>query len=122
MLDFNTWLGTNTNTRPSATERAVAAWDRIQDKPSSITIKRGSTTLPAQTVRIEYNVETSEVIGATGISSKRRLTVFGIQDHPSEDDTNIQRGDQFAHEGMIFKVIDMIPTLGEIQARAEAIN
>lgn len=121
MLNFDAWLGTNNNVRPSATDRAIAAWDRIQDKPSPITIERGqSTTLAAQTVRIEANQETREVAGGAGKSSVRQITLFGIKDHPTQADTNIQRGDRFTYLGSQYRVIDLIHTLGEVQARAEA--
>lgn len=109
----------------AAGPRAAAAWARIQDKPTSITIKRGSTTLAAQTVRVEFSSTVREVQGSTGISSKRDAIIFGIRDHDSLPDTDIQRGDQFAikdDEGTVlghYRVVDVILTIGEKQARAE---
>jgi hypothetical protein len=103
----------------AAGPRAAAAWARIQDKPTSITIKRQNTTLSAQTVRVEFSSTVREVQGSTGMSSRRDAIIFGIRDHDKLDDTDIQRGDQFALSSGLYRVVDVILTLGEVQARAE---
>lgn len=97
--------------------RAHDAWERIQDKPTQITIKRVGTP---QTVRIETANTVQETEGAAGQSSVRRTTVFGIRGHETKPDTDIQRGDRFAHNGVQYRVIDVVLTLGEKQAYCEA--
>ncbi len=109
---------------PTAASRAEATWLRIQEKPSSVVLVRGtSTTLAAQTVRLEYgNQMPSESQGGAGASSKQGLIVFGVRDHETVADTNIQRGDRFAVSGSQYRVIAVIPTLGEIQAMCEVLS
>lgn len=115
---------------PSAAERAADAWRRINDKPSSIVLVRNAnsasqTTLAAQTLRVEYNDMSSvsgEIGGAGGASSQRSATLFGIRSHATLPDTDIRRDDRFRHDGMQFRVMDVIYTLGEIQARAEVLS
>ncbi len=121
MADFDAWLTGNTHA-PVGSERAVLAWRRIQDKPTSITINRDGVTHPAQTVRIEYN-ETGRVImgEANSASAVRDVILFGVKNHPTVADTNLQYGDRFAYNGQIFKVVFVITTIGEIQANCEAI-
>lgn len=123
MLDFNGWLNTNTEALAAA-DRAAAAWRRILDKPSVITILRETVTLPEQTARLEYTSSTigSEYSGGAGTSGHQSVIVFGIQGHPSESDTDIQRGDLFTADGKQFRVINVISTIGEIQAMCEALS
>jgi hypothetical protein len=103
-------------------ERAADAWQRIQYKPSSITIKRGATTLAAQTVRVEANSTTVEVVGqGGGDSSENTVTAFGIRDHATLPNTNIQRDDVFSWNGIRHKVKHIIFQTGEIQALCEAL-
>jgi len=130
MPNFGTWLGSSTHVSQN---RAEDAWARIQQKPSSITLFRTTTpddvvTLDAQTVRIEYDSaaretgsgSASEVPGA-GIAAVRELTLFGIKDHPVQSDTDIRRDDMFVLNGDTYIVTDVIPTLGEIQAKARRV-
>jgi hypothetical protein len=102
--------------------RAADAWKRINDKPSSIVLVRKGTARPAQTVRVEYDRGTGvgSEVGDAGKSSRRGVIVFGIRGHETLPDTDIQRGDQFTLDGAQFKVIDVVHTLGEIQASCEA--
>jgi len=106
--------------------RAADAWKRISEKPSSITIVRGvpKAAIAAQTVRVEYNSGNTglENRGGAGVSSMQRVTVFGIRDHDTLADTDIRRDDQFAYDGLIFRVISVVKTIGEIQAKCEALG
>lgn len=122
MADLDAWLADNDNA-PKASQRAVYAWRRIQDKPTVITINREGVTLPAQTVRIEYN-ETERVMTgeANGTSSSRDVILFGVKNHPTVADTDLKYGDRFAHNGQMFKVIFVITSIGEIQANCEALS
>ncbi len=122
MVDINAWLASG-NTAPNTTQRAVDAWKRISDKPVSITVNRNGTAIPAQTVRIEYSESERVITGeASGMSAVRDVVVFGVKNHPSIADTNLQYGDLFSHDGQIFKVVFVMSTIGEIQANCEAVK
>lgn len=123
MADASAWAGFGTTT--DASDRADAAWDRINEKPSSIRFIRGNNpkvTLPAQTIRIEYSNQTSnsEPKGGAGMSGSQRAIIFGIRGHETEPDTDVLRDDRFAFNGQQFRVITVIFQTGEKQAMCEA--
>lgn len=124
MPDVTSWLGGGAAIDPAP--RAIAAWTRIQHKPSAIQLKRHGVSglMAAQTVRIEYSDTRggSEVTGAGGKSSQQYLIIFGIRDHPTLPDTDIKRGDQLTIEGLQLRIIETVLTLGEIQAKAETLS
>ena len=101
--------------------RAALAWRRIQDKPSSITILRVGT---AQTVRIEFSETVRESMDISGTGSYRDVVVFGVRDHSdvSVTDTDILARDRFVLNNVEYQVMDVVTTLGEVQARCEAIS
>lgn len=105
-------------------DRAADAWRRIQDKASLIVLDRHVSNvdllLQAQTVRVEYDNNASESESDAGRTATRKVILFGIRGHRSLPDTNVKRGDRFAFEGKQFKVVDLVLTIGEIQAHAEA--
>lgn len=107
-----------------ASDRAAAQWERIQEKPTSIVIVRGTaTTLAAQTVRIELSstVSGSQVTGdGGGASGSQDGYVFGIHGHATLPDTDIQRDDRFVSDGVQYRVITVVKTIGQIQASIEA--
>lgn len=104
-------------------DRAQDAWDRIQDKPSSIVLIRAKAPLAAQTMRIEMSEELSEGTGGAGQSAKQRGTLFGIKGHCSLADTDIQRDDRFTSKGIQYRVLSVIyEQIGEVQARVEAMS
>lgn len=112
-----------TSTADSETDRAVDAWKRISEKPTSVTMKQDDgTAVAAQTVRIEWDSTSSEAAGPGGQSSIRRGTMFGVRNHPTVTDTNVQRGNRFALNSYQYRVIDVLTTLGEVQARFEAMG
>lgn len=119
MADASAWIGAGTGT--AASDRAADAWERILEKPTTITIKRGATTLDPQTVRLEYSSQqgTPEAKGGAGVSSVQRVVAFGILGHATEPDTNIQRDDRFAADGLQFRVVSVIFQTGEKQAMCE---
>lgn len=124
MPNISGWLG---NTRISMIDegtRAAAAWNRIQDRPTSITLYRNESALGAQTVRLEYSEATTsaERPGVAGQPSERQLIVFGVQDHPTVADTNIQRGDMFRYGTDTYAIVDVILLPGEIQAYTERLQ
>lgn len=121
MPDIGNWLADTT------ASRAADAWSRITDKPASISIYRDRTrttpdeTLDPQTVRLEFSSTVREALGEGGRSSIRDLIVFGIKGHASIPDTDIRRGDVFEHDGNRYRVVDVLTTTGEVQARAEVL-
>jgi len=50
--------------------------------------------------------------------------LFGIKDHPDEADSDVQRGDRFvlAETKVQYRVLDVVHTLGEVQARCEGLT
>lgn len=120
MTNVNSWLSSGRYPKPDATVRAVAAWRRINDKSTSITIRRQQATLGAQTVRIEFDNGALEQMGVNTTPSLQRLTVFGVRGHPTVTNTDIRAKDMFVIGGKQYEVIAVIETLGEVQAQAEA--
>ena len=115
-----------TGAAATETDRAVDAWRRINEKPTSISMKRDTgNAVAAQTVRIEWGSSSGgsgERAGAGGQSSIRYGVVFGVHGHATVDDTDIQRGDRFTVNGYQYRVIDVLITLGERQCRFEVMN
>lgn len=119
MADASAWIGAGTTTAEA--DRAADAWERITEKPKSIVIRRGNTTLAAQTVRLEYSNSQSnaEAKGGAGVSSVQQAIVFGIRGHETLPDTNIRRDDRFEDGGRQIRVISVIYQTGEVQAKCE---
>jgi len=99
----------------SAEKRANLAWRLIQRNPTAITLYRGSAYLAAQTVRITFDATSTEVREA-GEATLRDGVIFGVRDHPTATDTNIQTGDRFNVNGQIYEVMDVILLPGSVQA------
>ncbi len=117
MPDIHAYLANNCPTKPF---RASAAWNRIQDKPTSVTVLRGNETLAAQTVRLEYRAMPGEAAGGAGLASVRRVVVFGVRDHATAANTDLKKGDRFVLNGsQEYRVIDVVVYPGELQATAE---
>lgn len=125
MINFDLWLDSTDDLIETPAEdeaaRAVAAWRRINDKPTSITVIRVGT---AQTVRLEYDTAAGERGGEAGTAGVRGLIVFGVRNYPggTPANTNIRRNDRFIYGSEEYQVIDVMETLGEIQAHAEVIS
>lgn len=119
-MPISNWFATATR-NPA---RAQDAWRRISEKPTSITIKRGTAALPAQTVRLEAsNASTgNQVSGSAGISAKQTVILFGITGHPTLADTDVQYNDRFAVDGIQYRVVMVTRTNGEVQATCEALS
>ena len=97
---------------------------RISDQAVTITIQRGAETLDAQTVRIEFGDSAREDLdlrrGLNVVPGVQRVVVFGVRNHPTVADTDIQRGDRFVVGATEFEVIGVISAPGEVQAICEA--
>lgn len=124
MPNFDNWLASSKFKPATAADKAVAAWRRIQDKPTSISLNRDGIAQTAQTVRLEYDADAQQDKDETGKSFRRELVVFGVKDHPSMAvlDTDIKAGDRFAIGVEHFEVSNVIFTTGEIQAIARRIS
>jgi len=121
MPDLNAWLSQRGRRGLPTTARAVRAWQRILDRPSSVVVYRGGTAQAAQTVRVEFG----DVVNArrdAGEASARTVTLLGVADHPEAADTDLRKGDRFTLAGAQYEVVDVIAAPGEIQARAERLT
>jgi hypothetical protein len=120
MPDLEAWLA-NDVVRPGV--RAGMAWRRINDRPTSITIRRAGEMLDAQTVRIEWSGYAREDedadVAVDAMPGVGRLTVFGVRGHPTVPDTDIQRGDRFVVGAADVEVIALMLPPGEVQAVCE---
>lgn len=120
-VSLTSWLY-DSDAVPAAT-RAAAAWNRINDKPTSVVFKNAAGTLQAaQTVRIEYDNSTSESESAAGQTAVRKLVVFGIRGHATLTNTDIREGYRFVHDSDEYRCVSTILTIGEIQGIFEVIG
>jgi hypothetical protein len=112
--DIDAWAG---NTFPLSSwladvSEAVDAARIVGDKITSITIIRTGVALDAQNVRIEdlsnrprsYQTEAGETALA-------EVLIVGYKNHATITDTDIQRGDRFALDGISYRVVAVVPGL-----------
>ncbi|MCE7937110.1 MAG: hypothetical protein DYG90_00620 [Chloroflexi bacterium CFX6] len=76
--------------------------------PHTVTLRRGAVTLAAQDCRIDLHAPSGEPSGAggrpgAGITGRLGASVFGAPD------LDIERGDQFVHEGLQYRVVQVEP-------------
>ena len=92
----------------------------VADKSTSITVLRGSSTLSAQTVRIEdLGGRGRQVQIEAGVMAQADMLILGYKGHPTLADTNLQRGDRFVAGGVAYEVIVVTPGLvNQFQAYA----
>lgn len=105
----------------SQPKRAVRAWKRIQRDPSSIAVERSGNVQTAQTVRIEFSIENNSYAGQgqNTMPSKRDLIIFGVRNHPTVTDTDLERGDRFVIGTSSYEITDVNDIVpGEVQADA----
>ena len=123
-LGFDEWMAGG-NSPMSESNYAIRQWRLIQRKPVSITLTRGTATIAAQTVRVEFGNEERREPGASGaLSVKRDVIIFGVKGHPTINDvevpdTDIRKADIFEYEGQKLKVVDVFPKVGMIEAHCE---
>lgn len=102
-------------------QRAKDAWRRISQKPLSIVLKPSSgADRAAQTVRVESDNSATLAESAAGAAPRRKVIVFGVRDHPTISNTVIVEGDRFVYLNDLYRCVDTIITLGEIQGIFEA--
>lgn len=105
-------------------DRACAAWDRIQERPTDVIFIRDGAALAEQCVRVEIKhtstFENMRALDEGTRSNKVDVVVFGILSHPTEDDTDIERNDRFALDTQIYEIQQVYNYQGEVQGHAEA--
>jgi len=102
-------------------KRAAQAWHRIQEKPMSVVFKTSSNQkLPGQVVRVESDNTATPSMSTAGTAPKRKVIVYGIRNHATLPNTDIQENYVFVFDGDQYRCIDIIITLGEIQSIWEA--
>jgi hypothetical protein len=126
MPSVTRWRITSRITVTDEGTRAVDALQRIQDRPTSVTLFRNESALAAQTVRLDYSEATTsaERRGVAGQPSERQLIIFGVRNHPDAAvlNTDIQRGDIFKYGGASYSIVDVILLPGEVQAYTERLQ
>lgn len=126
MPDLNALLAQRGQRGINAAVRAVRAWQRIQDRATTITVYRGNPAVAqtAQVVRVEFDSTTARVIQQTGQAAQQGVILFGVRDHPDSDvpDTDLKKGDRVMLADGNYQVISVIDLPGEIQARAERLS
>ena len=117
-MDFDLWL---IDTQPIASApRAALAMNAIYDKPTSVVFRTDAgVTLPAQTLRLEYEDTVGEVETDAGMAAPRKLIIFGIHGHSSLPNSDIAQGYRFTYQLQRYIVTSVLITIGEIQANAE---
>lgn len=113
--------------------RAVLRNLRIQWEPASIafTVPRvvnadGTVTaaheLDAQTVRVRYETRALIEAGTAGAAPVLYAIVDGVRDHPTLEDTDMEEGYTFIHNGDRFRITDVILIPGGIRGIARAMG
>lgn len=90
-------------------DRATSIGDLIALKPTSITIRRGSSTLSAQTVRLETLASQRMVVGEGGVTHACDALALCYYGHPTIANTDIQAGDRFVASGVAYEVVLKMP-------------
>lgn len=103
--------------------RANGTVRRIMDKPTDIRILRNGAFLDFdQTVRIEGR-STTDIQGTrdfgNSVTYTRGITVFGVRDHMTLPDLDIQINDRFGYDSTMYVVRGITLHAGEIQAACE---
>lgn len=102
--------------------RAERTWLHIQRWPSQIVLTRpavitddepspGPTALPSQTVRVTKDNRPRALRGEMGEGAELHCVVFGVRDHATLPDTDIERGDTFVLDGDAYVVdyVNLVP-------------
>lgn len=125
MVTFSNWLS---GTHPSlqtrtlrAQKRAAHAWKRINEKPSTVTLRTAAgVNRAAQVVRLEVDNRASVAESVAGVAPTMHLIVYGVRNHATQADTVMAEGDRFVYAGDQYRIDDIILQMGEIQGVATA--
>lgn len=111
--------------------RAVSMWAMMSRRPSTMTFTRpkvvhkdGTVTPPvtiSQIVRVEYDNRPTIAQGVAGVAPILQAVIYGVVGHPDESiaDTDIDEGYEFDWDGNHFRITDVIPVPGGVQAIAK---
>lgn len=95
----------------------TAIGDLITLKPTSITVRRGNSTLSAQTVRLETLASQRAVVGEGGVTLMCDALLLGYKEHPTIADTDLKAGDRFRADSVDYECVLVMPAHQEcIQA------
>jgi hypothetical protein len=122
MPNFDTWLASGDLRPATAAQRAVMAWQRIQDRSTSVVLKRNNVAQSAQTMRVELGTGAGEGGGENATPGRMSAVLFGVRSHPTVTDTSIQRGDRVVINNFEFEVVGLVYPPGEVQAFCEVIG
>lgn len=104
--------------------RARIQLARLGDKWETITFNRDGAWLAPQTVRIEFN--DSFVMGASsaaGVGFASRGVLFGLKDHPTLPDLDVDEWDTFVLGEKEYTIVLVNRTLlGQMQCQFEAVG
>lgn len=103
-----------------AVQRAKNAYRRIMDKPTTIVFRKPQppgrpSTLAVQTLRVELDNRATVTTGAMGSAPTLGVVVYGWRNHPTLPDSDIAEGYTFTFGDDLYRIEDVILTLGEIQ-------
>lgn len=120
MLTYSNWLAGTVMTAQERTlrqqERAADAWQRINEKPTTVTLRTAAgVNRAAQVVRIEVDNRASEGESAAGLTPRMNAIIYGIRGHATLPDTVMAEGDRFNYAGDQYVLTDIILHNGEIQ-------
>lgn len=122
MVDFNVWRGSR-HEAIDETARAAGMWAIIQRDGENIVLWRDGVEQTAQTMRVELDSIANEMPGDMGRVATQRLILFGVINHATEPDTDIQQHDRFYRsDNTEYKVIQVNTLPGQIQAIAERVG
>lgn len=99
--NFDNWLGSE--------GQPIALAELISYKSTSITIVRGSTTLDAQTVRLETLGSQRQILGQNGQTHIVDAMILAPFNHPTLTDGDLQAGDRFNVDGVSYEVVIKMP-------------
>lgn len=94
-------------------DRGVDTALLISEQPVSITVRRGSTTLAAQTVRIDALRTPRQLQAEGGVVITADALVIGYAGHPTITDTDLQPGDRFKVGARVYEIVGILPALDD---------
>lgn len=109
MANFNAWMGDTATLRTWQGDqgRSISNGNIIQDKPTTITIRRRGVAQAAQVVRLDtfQSAKEADILQSGGLVSNQWMILLGYKGHPVIADTDIESGDTFNANGYIYRVI-----------------
>jgi hypothetical protein len=117
MPDFDNYLGVTSGKIDTVLnfDDAPTVGRRIAQRTTSITIIRAGVEQDAQNVRIEASLGASpQGVGGDNVgATDRTMYVIGYKNHATITDTDIQRGDRFLYDGIMYEVDSLVPNFDD---------